>query len=251
MNAPGHPLRRFVAGWSAALVGVLAGIASTAPLALAAPHSAEAAAPAAAPAATAEPPYILGAEVVPPEAAGPDATLHVTVWGTPDSQVQVRVGGAAAALPLSEVSPGTYQGLWPLARIAPQRTQGPARVIVELAHDGRSVSVLLEQDVAQAPVRRVTAAAPAIDTLQVHPVTTAPGEVLVELRGTPGGLALAWIVDGEARLLPLPEVSPGRYRARTAAPTRGEIYAELEVDGRVAMRATPPRVLTVASAAAR
>jgi hypothetical protein len=209
--------------------------AAAALLAAAAGH---AAAQAPAPEASAVAPYILGAEVLPQASAAGQAgggaadPLHVTVWGTPAAQVRVRMAGVPA-LPLTEVSPGTYQAALTLGRLLPPgaAAQGPSRIVIELEFNGLVVSTLLERAL---PGRAASAAA----APHIRALALLPGPRL-ELRGSPGGQALAWVAIGATpQLVLLEEEAPGCYVADLAmAPTaHASVVVELERHGRAVSR---------------
>lgn len=196
------------------------------------------AAQALAPEAPAVAPYILGAEVLPQAPAtgqaggGAAGPLHVTVWGTPAARVRVHIAGVPA-LPLTEVSPGTYQAALTLGRLLPPgaAAQGPSRIVIELEFNGRVVSTLLERALpAQATG---AAAAPRIRALAL---LSGPR---LELRGSPGGQALAWVNLGSApQLVVLQEQAAGCYVSDLAlAPAaQASVVVELERHGRVVSR---------------
>ena len=198
-------------------------------------------------------PYILGAEVLPQASAagqaggGAAGPLHVTVWGTPAARVRVRMAGVPA-LPLTEVSPGTYQAALTLGRLLPPgaAAQGPSRIVIELEFNGLVVSTLLERAL---PAQAASAAA----APHIRALALLPGPRL-ELRGSPGGQALAWVALGAApQLVLLEEAEPGCYAADLASVPLAHtpVVVELERQGRVASRqfdaaewATHARVVT-------
>ena len=83
--------------------------------------------------------------VVQQSKVGPGSEIDFTLTGTPGRSVTLRIAGATADAPMSEVRPGHYQGSYTVR--SRDRITAASLVTARVEKDGESVTALLDQSV--------------------------------------------------------------------------------------------------------
>jgi outer membrane lipoprotein SlyB len=140
---------------------------------------------------------------------GPGSEIEFTLTGTPGRNVMLRIAGATADLPLSEVRPGHYEGSYTVR--SRDRITAASLVTARVEKDGEAVMASLDQSVISGAPSPVIASPKIAAFVVAGPDRVRPGDELkFSMNGSPAGRARVAVV-GIQQPVALAEVSRGVY----------------------------------------
>lgn len=142
------------------------------------------------------------------ESLDPDTDLVFILEGTPGGTARLRISGVARTIPMQEVEPGVYEGIYTIKRT--DKLKANARVIATLEKRGLRTTQRLRQSLT--PDSRPQTGSLSIERFTVQAVDRIePGADLnFTLNGTPRAKATVTI-EGVVTNVPMTETSAGVY----------------------------------------
>lgn len=175
---------------------------------------------------------VTGFGVTPINQLRPGEVLVFRLDGTPDARVSLQITGASVPLQLSETSPGHYEGEYTIRQR--DKLTATSMVTARVEKNGQVSTATLAQSLqAGAPGPVAANSSPITSFLINAPEQVQAGDELVlALRGTPGGQASA-TVQGVAQRIAMSEVRPGEYEASYVVRRKDTLRGRVVADGRL------------------